>query len=635
MFARDLARTSSKRAVDRNTRILWHMNFRLVWVGSDEDPPEQKLLTQKGATRVRPLLAKVMYERRGTEMVRREQLDNGRERVTAIANFSARIVRDLILDDDAAQSREFAIEAELGGQRPACVVPATEFGRMGWVLRQLGPQAIIYPRQQQHARAAIQALSGSILQERIFTHLGWRKHGENWIYLQAGGAIGPTGTYEECQVRLPAPLQHYHTCVPMRADKVVQAIRGSLRLLSVAPDHISFPLFAAVYRAPFGGADFGVFLSGRTGTFKTALAALCQQHSGSIMDATSLPGNFASTANALEEIAFSAKDSLLVLDDFAPTGGAGDNELHGIAERVFRAVGNHQGRNRIGGQRQLQASRPPRALILATGEEVPRGQSLRARLLILEISPGDVNRDMLTESQRAGQEGLLEAAMGAYLMWIAGRYDQLRECLQARVIELRTRDHKRSHLIHARLPTSLAELQSGFELWLQFGVEVGAITDAERVQLQQRNEKALDQVAERQAAYHRGSDPAFRFLALLQRALATGGAHIADRKGHAPDLWEPLGWRKLKGQVLVPQGARIGWVRGSDLFLEPTACYEVAQQTAGAERLPISGQTLRHRLREHALLASVDVGRQMLLIRRTLEGRARQVLHLKVHHLLR
>jgi len=56
---------------------------------------------------------------------------------------------------------------------------------------------------------------------------------------------------------------------------------------------------------------------------------------------------------------------------------------------------------------------------------------------------------------------------------------------------------------------------------------------------------------------------------------------------------------------------------------------------AGAERLAVSEQTLRHRLREHGLLASVDVGRQMLLVRRTLEGSTRQVLHLRVGDLLR
>jgi hypothetical protein len=81
--------------------------------------------------------------------------------------------------------------------------------------------------------------------------------------------------------------------------------------------------------------------------------------------------------------------------------------------------------------------------------------------------------------------------------------------------------------------------------------------------------------------------------------------------------------------VWVPQGTRIGWLTGSDVFLEPAASYQVAQQMAGPERLPVGAQTLRQRLREHGLLASVDVGRHMLLVRRILEGCSRKVLHLK------
>jgi hypothetical protein len=65
------------------------------------------------------------------------------------------------------------------------------------------------------------------------------------------------------------------------------------------------------------------------------------------------------------------------------------------------------------------------------------------------------------------------------------------------------------------------------------------------------------------------------------------------------------------------------------VFLEPAVSYEVAHQLAGAERLPVSAQTLRHRLQEHGLLASVDVGRKMLLVRRNLERIPRQVIHLK------
>jgi hypothetical protein len=72
---------------------------------------------------------------------------------------------------------------------------------------------------------------------------------------------------------------------------------------------------------------------------------------------------------------------------------------------------------------------------------------------------------------------------------------------------------------------------------------------------------------------------------------------------------------------------------GTDLFLDSTVSYQIVQQIAGAERIPLSEQTLRHRLRERGLLASIDAGRQMLQVCRILEGQPRQVLHLKTSHL--
>jgi hypothetical protein len=394
------------------------------------------------------------------------------------------------------------------------------------------------------------------------------------------------------------------------------------------------PLLAAVYRAPFGGTDFSVYLTGRTGTFKTALAALCQQHFGAGLDASGLPANFASTPNALEELAFMAKDTLLVVDDFAPTGGISDNNLQAVAERLFRSTGNHQGRLRMGGDRQLGGSRPPRALILATGEEVPSGHSLRARLLVLELQPGEVDRTALSACQHAAREGTFAAAMAAYLTWIAGRFEQLQENLHDRIAELRTQFLDESVPTHRRLPTMLAELQAGWEIWLQYAVEIGAITHAEEQKLKQKAVSALTEIASIQSQYHQASDPAFRFLALLRAALASGHAHIADRLGRAPMSPALCGWHKPQRRAWIPKGMRIGWVAKDDLYLEPTVSYQMAQQWAGSEGLPISAQTLRRRLRERGLLASTDAGRQMLIVRRTLEGGPKEVLHLKVRDLL-
>src|SRR5579871_2574134 len=289
------------------------MKFRFVLQEPDDEPnnpppsPTRAVLPRRGSLR---------YERGSRGLLR---LEKDGEKATALTNFDARIVSDFLLDDGERERREFGVEADLGGRKVAFVLSAAEFARMDWALNRLGPRAIIYPGQKQHARAAIQWLSREIRQEHIYTHLGWRKRGSQWMYLNGGGALGVGGPLSGVQVQLPAALQSFQMHSPQKGGEIVEAVRASLSCLSVAPDRISFPLLAAVYRAALGKVDFSVFLAGQTGVFKTAMAALCQQHFGASMDATNLPANFASTGNALEGIAFHAKDALLVVDDFAPT----------------------------------------------------------------------------------------------------------------------------------------------------------------------------------------------------------------------------------------------------------------------------------------------------------------------------
>src|SRR5205807_451402 len=130
-------------------------------------------------------------------------------------------------------------------------------------------------------------------------------------------------------------------------------------------------------------------------------------HFGTTMTRLNLPGAWSSTGNALEALAFHAKDVLLVIDDFAPQGSSTDvARYHAAADRVFRAAGNHAGRGRLDSTTKLREPKPPRALILSTGEDVPRGQSVRARLLILELSKNCVGAGDLTGRQKDAIAGL-------------------------------------------------------------------------------------------------------------------------------------------------------------------------------------------------------------------------------------
>jgi hypothetical protein len=523
--------------------------------------------------------------------------------------------------------REFEIEAELEGRGFSFVVTEPEFRSMRWTIEKVGPRAMVYPGQTQHARAAMQYFSRGFVQETVFSHLGWTRDKDRWIYLNAGGAIWGEVQQPAVRVRVPEPLEGF--CLPDGPQhSAEECIKSSLAFLSVADDSITIPLLAAVYRAPFGRCLFSLFLSGKSGVFKSALAALCQQHYGAGLDSSHLPGNFASTGNALEDLAYHAKDSLLVIDDYAPTQDSGDRGLNALSERIFRAAGNGRGRSRLGSFRTVAPSRPVRGLIMATGERVPPGASIRARLVIVQVRAGDVNVQALTAHQLDAQNGNFAASMAAFVRWISRTYEERQRMLVSRTAEIRARRHCRD--LHARLSFALAELQAGWEMFLEFALESSAIGPTEKEHLALRGEDAFSRLAVLQVPHHHEDDPARHFLTSLRAAILAGEAHVADRRGKCPESPAIWGWRNE--HVVRPRGPRIGWLVGSDLYLDPCTSYEVVRIHGGP--LSLGEHAMRHRLKSAGLLASVDAGRQMVQVRRRLEGLPRQVLHLKSTTLL-
>jgi len=165
---------------------------------------------------------------------------------------------------------------------------------------------------------------------------------------------------------------------------------------------------------------------------------------------------------------------------------------------------------------------------------------------MVDVGQGDVHRDNLTACQRAGAQGQLAIAMGAFLEWVAGRYDDLQARLSKRTFEHRSQSIHSN--IHARVPTAVAELQSGWEIWLQFAVEVGAISKAERKELERRGRVAFHELAARQARYQQDRDPGIAgnnksatVIAMMKRP---EGAALAE-------IMAVTGWQKHTVQGFV------------------------------------------------------------------------------------
>ncbi len=556
---------------------------------------------------------------------------------TPLTNFTARIVAQTVEDDGAESRLVFEIEAQRNGTAERFSVPAEQFPSVSrWAVANMGAGALVFPGfgLADHARAAIQILSGDPPRRRVYLHTGWRElQPGTWAYLHAGGAIGPVDP-ESVAVHLDGALAGYRLPQPPIGDALLDALQASLRLIDLAPDPVVFPIFAAVWRAPLGPSDFSLFLAGQTGIFKTEQAALALQHFGTGMDARNLPGTWTSTDNQLEDLAFSAKDALLVIDDFNPHGGqANVQHLHAKADRVLRAQGNRTGRGRLRRDGTPKPYKPPRGLILSTGEDIPQGQSLRARALILEVSQGDIDPDRLTPCQQDAAAGLYAQAMSGFLAWLAPRYDEVRRTLRSEVEALRSEATRGGH---ARTPEIISNLAVGLRHFLAFAQEAGTLSHQEAQDLWQRGWQALTQAADAQARHLLSGEPTRRYLELLSAALSSGRAHVADVEGGAPLNPGAWGWREhtvgtgmFERQEWQPQGDRIGWTEGDDLYLQPNAAFNVAKRLGNesGDGISITPRTLNKRLHERRLLASVDQAREVLTVRRTICGKREDTLH--------
>jgi hypothetical protein len=584
--------------------------------------------------------------------------DGGDPVPVRLTNFQARIVRDVVEDDGLETRHLFEVEGRIAGREASREsVPAGQFASLAWVLELLGAEAIIETGNgiKDRARIAIQYLShGSVERAHVYTHTGWhRMPGGEHVYLHAGGGIGPQGSVEGVEVIPPGAIGRFRLPDPPTGDAEREAVRASLAVADVemAPDRLTIPVLAAAYRAPLGPADMSLVLIGESGLGKSELAALAQQHFGAEMDRMHLPANFQSTANFNLGVAFVAKDALLVVDEFKPSGNRIDRQkAHAEANKLLTAQGNLSGRGRADTSGAPRAIRDPRGLLLVTGEEVPEGYSARARALILEVSVGDIeglgiragqsgyrqDHPRLTRLQDAGRAGAYCQAMAGYIRWLADSVERLPEYVRLQVAEQRNVVHSG----HARTGNNVAQLMVGLSCFLEYARSVEALTEAEAEAWRERGWAALLDAAAHQEGHHRQARPEQRFLELLMSAVGSGRAHVADRDGLPPDNPEAWGWRpRLVGtgdyveNRLEAQGARVGWLTPEGLYLDRAAAFRAAGEMDTEHGIGVSAETLGKRLHQGGYLASISSEKEgRLTVQRNLEGHPkRRVLHLRTN----
>ncbi len=560
-----------------------------------------------------------------------------------LANFTAQIVSEQVVDDGAERKRYMVISGRTEtGPLPDAKIPCGQFASMSWVNAEWGNGAQIAPGfgTKDHLRYSIQVLSGSIPCQTVYEHTGWREIGGQWDYFSQGAVIGAGGICPDINIALSGNLADYELSLP--ADPA-SAVHASLTMLEIAPPPIATPLFLAPYRALLGEAlpiTFSLFLAGVTGSRKSEAAAQVQAHFGRRWHGKHLPGSFASTANALERAAFCAKDAPMVIDDFCPQGNATDiAKMHQTADRIFRAQGNQSGRQRMNPDGSLRPVYYPRGLIVATGEDIPRGQSLRGRLLILEFTAETVNLSALTTLQDHAVNGRLAEAVGCFCQWLAPRIPELKRQLPERRNQLR---NEISASAHTRHPETLAELMITAELFAEFASAQGVnlpgdwLADISAALLETGRDQHQAIAAE---------EPAARFVRLVESALASGRCHLKPMDGQSlPNLedFTSYGWQlqtvglgKNERQDWHECGPAIGRFKRGDsspgIYLDPESSYGLVQRLAAEQghSIPLQQRSLVKALHAKGYLLTRNEPHFTLKVKLP-DGTTKRFLHLRV-----
>lgn len=560
----------------------------------------------------------------------------GKDAPTLLSNFTAEIKTQTKYHDGTATKTILHIAGKLAGQTlPLAEVTATEFGTMSWIPQVWGMEPIIYPMSnaERDVKTAIQ-INSKPRSVDVYTHIGWEQINGKPTYLTASGGITKEGLNPNINVSLPPELQRYHLPDPKKttADDFLATV---LLAGNLASPERGWPLLTAALRPLLGPADFAIHLSGKTGTYKSEIASLFQSLYGEDLDARHLPCSWSSTANALERQAFIAANALCTIDDFVPFGTAWQvRALQKSADQIIRAQGNQAGRARMNDRSNLQATYYPRGIILSTGEDTPTGHSIRARMMILEIAPGDVSTDSLTKAQSRRQR--LSACTARYVQHIAnsGGPDATTTWIKNEREAIRV---KYADVGHSRTPSMIADLINTARHFLEWAQAEHFITDKERIALMAEANDAIIEQANRQAAFLHDTDPCEAFIETIKMCLATKLCHIRTKTGGIPKQPELLGWTRQESINELAQfkagGQQVGWIdwETHEVLLDPNSVAFFQRHSQG--KMVLTRTTLLKRLKEDGKLARIDEPRQRNTVRVTAQGHTRQVLVLPVSEL--
>ncbi len=490
-------------------------------------------------------------------------------------------MEELIHDNGLEISHFYKMEAKTLERHLGTVeIPAASFANMNWVHR-LGVDAVLEPgvNTRDYVRHYVQ-ISSKPIRVIAYTHTGWRKIDDVWIYLTSGGAIGKVNV----TVSLADELHRYS--LPQVPTDEPGSIKQSLSFLDLGSRKITLPLFAYLYLAPLTMLlsplpNFLMFPYGETGVFKTTLAILMLAHFGNFNSIENL-NNFEDTANALGRHAFTLKDTLMVVDDYHPsTQRHLAQQKEATLQRLIREFSNRTERARLNSDSTEKPRYSPRGMLLVTGEELLSLQGTLVRACVIEIKKGDIDKKKLGVLQ--AQSYLLPHAMSSFIHWL--RHTGI-ENIQSEFKKtfLNFRAGASNEHIHPKLTEQVAFLQFSLVNILDWLLDKGVVSESQARELKDEGWKVFCELALEHDRRIRAEDPVGKFIDILGSLIIQRKVRIENKEDSSAAI----------GGSAEERAELVGFFDEFFLYLLPTPIWNAVQKylSSSNEYFPTSKNTL-------------------------------------------
>ena len=354
--------------------------------------------------------------------------------------------------------------------------------------------------------------------------------------------------------------------MPFEVNNIRSAIGMSLRVLDLMPAKVAIPMLALVYLSPlvqhFKDAglspNFIVWLHGITGSRKTYIAKMLLSHFGNFAY-NSPPASFRDTENSIEKRAHCIKDSLLLIDDYHPNSIPAEAvRMKRVAEKLLRMYGDRTGRGRLNSNTDLQTTYIPRGMAIATGEDLPLGQSSNARYVGLEIVKSEINLDILTELQR--NSTMLREAMLGFIHFIIDKGEGLKNELKTQFEGLRQSYNCEN--VHGRVSDAVAYLEIAFSIFLEFALINEAVDIERQKELLKQAKEVFKGIITAQSELIKDQSVEVVFVEALKEMFNTRKVHVENLVGTSHP------------EQMFATGEFLGYCDNDFYYLHPQVTYD-------------------------------------------------------------